>query len=907
MRAINFKIGQRLISETEPELGIGTLTEVELRRIVVFFADVDETRIYSAHSAPLVRSELQTGDFAKNKEGTRLSILSRREDDGIYFYSTQDKNGKIAEYPEHQLSAATSLQRPQDKLLRGQPDSPSFFELRAESLEIRRKLTTSKVRGMIGPRVALLPHQFYVARRAVEQSHPRLLLADEVGLGKTIEAGLIIHQLLSSGRAGRVLIIVPDALLYQWYLEMHRRFNTQFSILDRESVYEPNTFEEKQLWITSFDQLQSHPGASDGVLQSQWDVLVVDEAHRLAWSKTTTSPEYSLVEALAQQVKSVLLLTATPEQLGLEGHFARLRLLDPLRFSDPEAYLTDQEGFARLANLAEDILASKKLSSETIQSLDELIGKETLEKLDLSNEKDRLRVCRLLVDVHGTGRIYMRNSRAQMEKDYNFFPKRVPSPMALPSDATSLTKIEWIRGLLKQDSNEKYLLICKDSDTAASIETELKTHRVNTAVFHESMSLLDRDRKAAYFADPSGAQILISSEIGSEGRNFQFAHHLILFDLPISADLLEQRIGRLDRIGQKRDVIIHIPFIQCSAEEVLYRYFSEGLNSFARFSKAAALLPNKYAEELQSALEQPNEFLNGNRANCFFAELKAEVKNIESKLASGRNRLLEINSFDRERAEEIISTIQEETNPQELRAFMERVFEQVGIRSESMNPHADAIHPDAHMIVESFPFLDENGATITYDRDHALEREDFQFITWDHPMVTGALDLVLGGNFGTASVSQWKDEKNTHPILIELNFVLECRLKKSLASDHLFPPTLVRTVVDQEQNNCAELWKTETINQQTTTPSREKLESLASVPVKYVDDLILAGTADAEKLAAKIRERYVAEMHSAIDQEADRLLMLKSADSDDLLAKRTQLEKAFSDSTLRLDSIRLII
>ena len=111
-----------------------------------------------------------------------------------------------------------------------------------------------------------------------------------------------------------------------------------------------------------------------------------------------------------------------------------------------------------------------------------------------------------------------------------------------------------------------------------------KNAGLNTALFHSGLSLMARDRQAAYFADPKGAQILLCTEIGSEGRNFEFAHNLVLFDLPKKPDLLEQRIGRLDRIGQKSDISIHIPYVQNSWEETLYQIYDRGLNSFRKFS-----------------------------------------------------------------------------------------------------------------------------------------------------------------------------------------------------------------------------------------------------------------------------------------------------------------------------------
>src|SRR5690606_2451823 len=122
--------------------------------------------------------------------------------------------------------------------------------------------------------------------------------------------------------------------------------------------------------------------------------------------------------------------------------------------------------------------------------------------------------------------------------------------------------VVWLADWLKEHRRQKVLVICADAETAQTLEDYLRLRKgLLTAVFHEGLSLIERDRAAAYFADmEEGAQVLICSEIGSEGRNFQFAHDLVMFDLPLNPDLLEQRIGRLDRIGQTEEVNIHVPY-----------------------------------------------------------------------------------------------------------------------------------------------------------------------------------------------------------------------------------------------------------------------------------------------------------------------------------------------------------
>src|SRR5690606_5078535 len=357
----------------------------------------------------------------------------------------------------------------------------------------------------------------YVAGQIADRHHPRVLLADEVGLGKTIEAGLILQRRLLTGRSERILIVVPDSLAHQWLVELLRRFNLGFSLFDVERCEQASLdgnaiFASEQLVLIP-QSLLANPIWSGELFEVSWDLLIVDEAHQLA----PAEKRFALLQQLTQHIPSVLLLTATPEQAGLEAHFARLQLLDPDRFNDFEAFVEEQESYQALVPKAEALANSGQL-----EALDELL------------------------DSYGTGRVMFRNSRRHI----GGFPNRHLQVTELDEGDALLKRFEWLVALLKAHKNEKFVLICKSSELVLALHEMLRVQQgIHAAVFHEGLSLLERDRAAAYFASPEdGCQLLLCSEIGSEGRNFQFAQHMILFDLPRHPDLLEQRIGRLDRL-----------------------------------------------------------------------------------------------------------------------------------------------------------------------------------------------------------------------------------------------------------------------------------------------------------------------------------------------------------------------
>ena len=269
-------------------------------------------------------------------------------------------------------------------------------------------------------------------------------------------------------------------------------------------------------------------------------MLIVDEAHKLDFEKNKSDSSYSIVKILSQKTPSLLLLTATPEMFGLEGHFKRLQLIDPDRFYDFDKFKEENSIFKNYASLAKKLTHSESLTNE---------DKKFLNQQGITTDNPENIIPQML-DRHGTGRVYLRNTRKVMAKVYDFFPNRIlhPHPLKHLDDTqffnwekddqfespSYLLRIEWLIKYLEENREKKTLLICRSKKKIIQVEQDLKTKSIKNkiALFHSDLSLLARDRQAAYFSDQEGANILLCTEIGSEGRNFEFAHNLILFDLP---------------------------------------------------------------------------------------------------------------------------------------------------------------------------------------------------------------------------------------------------------------------------------------------------------------------------------------------------------------------------------------
>ncbi|TVP82588.1 MAG: RNA polymerase-associated protein RapA [Puniceicoccaceae bacterium] len=941
-----FKIGQRWISETEPELGLGRLEEVSRHQIRLVFPASNEARLYAPANAPIKRVEFHVGDTIHSQRGEVLVIEAIREVEGILIYV-----GGGIEVVEMDLADTISFSKPEDRLIGGQIDPSAAFNLRYEAIQRLAQAKQSTVAGFAGGRIDLIPHQLYIAAEVSNRYMPRVLLADEVGLGKTIEACLILHRLHLTGRAGRILIILPESLVHQWFIELLRRFNLWFTLIDAEHCEsvtsvdaEANPFEQKQLVICSTKTLLEHPRWAGCAMATKWDMLVVDEAHHLEWTPDRVSPEYLLVEGLTQKSHGLLLLTATPEQLGEEGHFARLRLLDPERYPDLEKFQKEQSGYAQVAAVANKLADDKKLTKKDLQFLravfEEFSDAEFAEHL--KNSKALLEE---LVDRHGTGRVIFRNSRDTLSG----FPKRKGLPDALepraklspedlkarllrefdietaPADEAGEAydfrhgpRILWLAKLVQSlGENEKVLLICRTREKVQAIyDALLEEINVKAALFHEELSLLQRDRNAAWFAESDGAKILLCSEIGSEGRNFQFAHHLVLFDLPLNPELLEQRIGRLDRIGQTETIRIHMPYLTHSWTELLMRWHHEGLDGVEHSLKGGNAYMKRFGESIREL--GPRYHLADTKTLAEAQQLVAASKSfrqaLEKDLSQGQDRLIALNSFRAEAAGQLVEHIRTLDADRTLDRFMNRIFDHFGVTVEDIDERTFHLLP-GQLFTDSFPGLPDDGITVTCERSRALGREDIGFLTWDHPMVRGAIDLTLSSEKGNSAIVVWKDPSvQAPPVMIEAIYVLESVAPPRLHVDRFLPPTPVRVLVGLTGEDHSQQFGHDFINRYSGDEEAFRLKQDPTVLQALVPEMLRAGREHARAQKSTLLQAAMTQAHEQLDGEATRLKELKKVNPNVRDEEIKIAENVIADVTrhiakahLRLDAVRLIL
>lgn len=878
------------------------MLKVEFKRVEVMFPAANERRQYALDSAPLRRVALKEGETLETHEGDVMVVDEVLERGGLLVYLCAGR-----EVEEAELSDTMSFSRPEDRLLAGHVDDLSTYDLRVEALCHQSQVMKAPARGFVGARVDLITHQIYIANRVASRVVPRVLLADEVGLGKTIEACLIMHRLHLTGRANRILILVPEPLLHQWFVELLRRFNMLFSLFDESRCQaiehggegEDNPFLDSQLVLCSVDFLAEDPRRGDQAVAAGWDLLIVDEAHHLEWNAREPSPAYRMVESLARKTEGLLLLTATPRQLGPEGHFARLRLLDAERYVDMEAFQEEANHYEQVAEAVERLQEGDSLVPEErslFASQSESVNSHCL-AMEQGDESARESLIRELLDTFGTGRVMFRNTRQALTG----FPDRRVLLIPLESEED---KIDWLVELLKKLGEAKVLLICRTRKLAEEIPEKLRQKiNINCGFFHEGMTLLQRDRSAAYFSEQDGARMLVCSEIGSEGRNFQFAHHLVLYDLPDNPELLEQRIGRLDRIGQTQTIQIHVPYARNTQGELLARWYHEGLNAFEQSLHGATEIVRELGGKLPCGKMDEGQLQS-------FIDLSAQCRvRVSEKLKRGYDRLLEINSNRPEQVSRLIEEMIAMDGDRQSEAFLVRLWDHFGLHVDELSDRSYLLLP-GHLITDAFPALPDDGLNVTFDRARALSREDTTFMSWDHPVARTALDLLLTSEAGNASFGVWEGASHKG-VLLETYHVLECVAPSSLHSDRFLPPTPIRSLLDHEgMDRGVEFQFTV---EQLRSGNLHQLLAQDTFRRVMLPSMLEGCHAHASVQMKPLVQKAVTECNLKLGAEIDRLVSLGKINDhvseEEIAALRNQRDmlcETIGKSRLRLDSMRLI-
>lgn len=699
-----FRVDDKLFHKFNPDLGPGRVEQVDGRRIVVWFPASDTRLTLAADDNALRPMPLREGQKAR-LEGEEEPIVV----DEVGAETARLADGRTVE--SRLLWPLAAPDDPVDRLGALQTDRAAAFRNRVDGLLLSEIRQARGLGSFLGGRIAIFPHQLHVAERAAASDPVRWLLADEVGLGKTIEACLILSRLLRADRADRALVVAPATLTVQWLGELYRKFHQTFVLLDRrrrEDVAKEhgegfNPFEAHRHAIVALEDLSGEPGLAEKAGAAGYDLLVVDEAHRLERARGEAgSDAYRAVAPLTRAAKHVLLLSATPLEADAHGFFRLLELLRPDAYTSEEAFLASLE------------------------------------------KEEPLPPC----------------TSATRRVDIGGLQPRVPRPVDLERSlaAEGLTgddaadaddpRVAWIAAqdaAWRADGSAKTLVFVHERATLSALKARLESAtRKRVAIFHEELTPERGDVEVAEFRRADGPSILVSTEAGGEGRNFEFCRRLVLFDLPADPAAVEQRIGRLDRINRTSPV------------EIVYFRPPDG------FGRELATLYERIGL-FTSPLGGLERSLAGVEAGITRArrlgrplpvdDLAAEVARAAEARQKAVHHHLHRDGFAPEKAPGILARVPADLDGRTERFVLEaadlfgfETAERSGRRTWYLEFGADAL-------VEHLPGVSGGSRWLgTFDRDEAVEKEDLDFFASGHALVEGIFRELEDGPRGRVAL-----------------------------------------------------------------------------------------------------------------------------------------------------------
>lgn len=487
-----------------------------------------------------------------------------------------------------------ALQRLRQVLTEGHPDSPKWFHLRTQAERIALSPGFDELLGLDLNAIDEYPHQIEAARAALRRMRGRALLADEVGLGKTIEAGLVMKELMLRGLARKILILVPASLTIQWQQEMETKFGESFLV--NRSV---EGWEEHDRLIGSLDTAK-RPNHSARIEAVEWDLLVVDEAHKLRNHRTQL---WRFVNRLKKRY--VLFLTATPVHNDLRELYNLITVLKPGLLG---TYPHFREKFIRaggdrrvaknrtaLKALLRDVMIRNRRGHVSVKFLPRhafTVG------VRLSpGERDLYRSVSLALRQgarfrEGAHRGTTALRLVSLQEQLCSSPQAIARTLAkmaekggepwssLASEASALEVSAKTKSVLNiiGEAPDKVVVFTDHRATQEHLINRLEREQISAAAFHGGLSAREKERVVDSFKE--GVRVLVSTESGAEGRNLQFCNVMINYDLPWNPMRLEQRIGRLHRLGQKREVFVFNLSAQGTIEEKILDLLTRKIRMF---------------------------------------------------------------------------------------------------------------------------------------------------------------------------------------------------------------------------------------------------------------------------------------------------------------------------------------
>ncbi|NMD71823.1 DEAD/DEAH box helicase [Bacillus sp. DNRA2] len=484
-------------------------------------------------------------------------------------------------------------------LQRMENDGPwANWELYKLAVEVEAHTIIPEFEGLQAPKhlseLTPLPHQLEVAKQVVENMNGKAILADEVGLGKTIEAGLILKEYMIRGLVKKVLILVPASLVTQWVQELNSKFFIP-AVSQRKSY----VWEQYDVIVSSIDTAKRSPHR-EIIFNQNYDLIIIDEAHKLKNNKTKN---YEFVQNLKK--KFCLLLTATPIQNRIEEIFNLVSLLKPGHLGNEanfyEKYKRDSRSLnddQHLKELVNKVMIRNRRADTGIEwtkrHVETMVIDFTKEERDLyesilslrsegnwlsSSQFSLMTLQREACSSREAVYLTLKNMLAKQEDPTPNFTEIIHSLIEKVNAVQTNSKANKALELI-QSINDKVIIFTEYRATQLYLQWFLRQHSITSVPFRGGFKRGKKDWMRELFQ--KNAQVLIATEAGGEGINLQFCNHIINFDLPWNPMRLEQRIGRIHRLGQEKDVMIYNFATSDTVEEHILKLLYEKIHLFEK-------------------------------------------------------------------------------------------------------------------------------------------------------------------------------------------------------------------------------------------------------------------------------------------------------------------------------------
>jgi SNF2 family DNA or RNA helicase len=850
--------------------------------------------------------EIKTGDRVKVQDfsddfkvisaskmgnATRYELLNLRDNTLRTYFSPQVKIKRL-------LS-------PVEKAITGEFDNPEHFNLMVEANRLSCMYLYDPLLSLSTTKITVYPHQVEAVYRMLDSFWPRFLLADDAGLGKTIMAGMLIKELELRKRIGRVLIVVPAALTYQWRRELSDRFDERFAVMDSsrlKTLFDENP--EENPWaafdrvIASLDFVKRE-NIRDEVALAGWDLTIIDEAHKLAahqsGKKAVRTRRFILGEALQNSSDSLLFLTATPHSGESYAYRRLLSLLDPYAFAQGNPITTENLKKVMIRRTKETVrtmdgqdLFPPRIAKTIIVGFSEeekglydsvvnyvthyfnlatksgnrgvtfamiILQKRMASGIaaitkSLENRLNRLKEIKsiggnpqnyefgngqeLKVDDEVTLDDLEEKEKEEIEKKYELLTMAkdveelqqeiaaledlVKIAKAVTSDSKAEALMSFIKTVHDKDPFEKILIFTEYRDTLNDLINRIKDEtaewKTKVATIHGGMKIEERIQQEEKF-NLANVPIMVATDAAGEGLNLQFAHLMVNYELPWNPNRLEQRIGRLHRIGQTKKVIIHNMLIQDTIEGDIFKRLLDKIETIKEeigdrvFDVLGLLMQNVKIEDLvMQAVGKNSEWV------------KSEISNIEWIMDDAKKRLIENienkslikDSLDLSLIQKLIGKSEESRlTPAELERFLSIFFKSEGGKIEK-SPNELAIFNislpkdlmndekiSKSLYIQGFKIADGNKKNfrdcrpITFTKEIAQKNKDVRFVALGHPLLSRIIDICLQPNFGGNTALKIDPDGMGGSL-----FVFKCRIVD--AENNVRGEKLLSIIWDQSNN-----------------------------------------------------------------------------------------------------------